>query len=190
MDKYFGIISITIGLGASIPYIYGIINGKVKPQRMAWAISVLTKSVTFAAQVAKGAQWSLALNMAGLMSSGIILVLSLKRGVGGFSRQDNVALLLATLSLAVWLISGEALYGLFFAIFADAIGVLLTLFKTYKNPGTESVVTWSMATAASVFGFLAIDAYTLGQAAFPLYSVLGGTALVLVSARKVKSPTN
>ena len=187
MKILFGILSGVIGLAATLPYVLAIYKGEVRPHRVAWLIGLLAKTLTFITQIAKSAQFSLLLNLAGIISGGIIFILSIKRGVGGVNRRDRIAFMLSMTGLVAWLLTREAFYGLFFAIAADAIGTILTVDKTYRMRGTESPITWAMATIASIFGLLAVDSYTLGQTAFPLYAVIGGFSLFLVSLLKPRS---
>ncbi len=184
MKALFGILSGVIAIGAAIPYILAIYRGKVRPHRFTWLIWFLAKALIVATQYQEAARWSLVLGAAGVLIAGTVFVISIKRGVGGVSTQDRLALLLSVVSLVAWVATQEALYGLFFAIAADAIGTLLTVAKTYRLRGSESTLVWGMAVIASLLGLLAVDTYTLGQAAFPAYALLGGLSIFAVSFLK------
>jgi hypothetical protein len=186
MKLFFGTLSGLIALSAALPYILAIYRGRVRPHRFTWLIWLLAKSLIFATQYEEAARWSLTLSAVGVVAAGIVFVLSLKRGVGGTSIYDWAALSLSLLSLGAWIATQDALYGLFFAIAADAIGTILTVGKTYRLRGTESTLAWGMAAVASFLSLLAVEAYTIGQTAFPLYAFLGGLSIFAVSLLKLK----
>ena len=187
MKVAFGVLSGILALCAAVPYILAIYQGKVRPHRFTWLIWLLTKSLILLAQYDEEARWSLTLSIAGVVVATIVFLLSIKRGVGGTSTSDRAALALSVVSLAIWFVTQEALYGLFFAIAADAIGTILTVKKTYRLRGTESALVWGMAAMASFLSILAVEQYTVSQTAFPVYAFIGGLCIFAVSLLKPKT---
>jgi hypothetical protein len=82
-------------------------------------------------------------------------------------------------SLFLWYVTREAAVALFIVIFIDAIGVYLTVLKTYENPETETVSTWIFTFAAGLLGCIAVGSFNLVLLAFPFYIGLAGAAILL-----------
>ena len=181
MKEFFGISAGLIGVAAAIPYIRSILNHKTVPHRISWLIWLLLGIVILISQLDKGARWSILLICASLFNNTLIFFISIKHGTGGTSIRDKVALAIALMGIILWALTDEAFYGLFFAIFADAIGTFLTAEKAWKKPGSENAIAWTMAAVASVCGLLAVHSYTLGQTIYPLYAVIGGGSLAVIS---------
>lgn len=192
MKEFFGISAGLLGVAAAIPYISSILNHKTVPHRISWLIWLLLGIVILISQLDKGARWSILLICAGLVNNTIIFFISLKYGTGGTSMRDRTALVIALIGIVLWAVTKEAYYGLFFAIFADAIGTFLTAEKAYKKPGSENPVAWTLATAASICGLLAVHTYTIGQTIHPLYAVLGGGSIAIIAwlrrGNRIKRP--
>jgi hypothetical protein len=177
MKPLFGILAITVGIGAAVPYIRSILKGTTKPHRTSWLIWMLLSGIAIVTQLEKGARWSVLLATASLFNNTLMFVLGLKHGVGGTTKKDIGALIIALLGIVFWAVTNNAFYALIAVIMGDAIGTFLTVEKAYLRPETESMLSWSMAFIASFFGLLAVKSYVPVQTIQPLYSLLGATAL-------------
>lgn len=165
----------------------GILTHRTKPHRVSWAIWAVLGTITLSSYLAKGAQWSAMLAVAAALSSLTIFVCSLKFGVGGTSRRDQIALGLGFVGVLLWVITRQATFALLFAIAADSVGTALTLEKAYKAPLSENAPAWSMATLASLCGLLAVHEYTFAQTVYPAYALLGGLSLTLTTIMRRKA---
>ncbi len=181
MKEAFGILALIIGVEAGLPYIYSVFRGSTKPHRVSWAIWDTLGLITLSSYLAKGAHWSALLAVAAAFNNLVIFLISLKFGTGGASKIDRIALALGIFGLLLWVLTKEAAFALLFAIFADSIATILTAHKAYKNPDSESGLSWSMAATASIFGFLAIQNYSFWQIIYPLYAVIGGLSLAIIT---------
>ncbi|MHB1865303.1 MAG: hypothetical protein ACYCPS_04075 [Candidatus Saccharimonadales bacterium] len=122
MKEVFGLLAVTIGLLAAIPYIYGIVSKKTKPHRISWAIWSFLALVTLTSYISNGAKWSALLAVAAAFNNLVIFILSLKYGVGGGSLLDKVVLAIGILGVILWAVTQQAAYGLLFALGADFFG--------------------------------------------------------------------
>lgn len=189
MKEFFGISAGLLGVAAAIPYIRSILNHKTIPHRVSWLIWLLLGIVILISQLDKGARWSILLICASLVNNTLIFFISLKYGTGGTSIRDKTALAIAIMGIILWAVTTQAYYGLFFAIFADAIGTFLTAEKAYKKPGSENPVAWTLSATASICGLLAVQAYTIGQTIHPLYAVLGGGSIAVIAWLRQGKPS-
>jgi hypothetical protein len=188
MKEIFGILAITLGISAAVPYIFGILKKSVQPHRISWAIWSFISLVTLTSYVSSGAHWSALLAVAAALNNFVIFFLALKFGTGGASIQDRIALGIAIVGIVLWILTRQAAFGLVFALCADFVGLVLTLKKAHKDPASESALAWAMAVIASSFGLLAVHKYNFTQTIYPVYAIASGLCLFLVSmiGRKAK----
>jgi hypothetical protein len=179
MLQLLGYLSGIISLSEYPPYLRDIFRGTTKPQRASWFIWSVLGSIAFASQFAEGARYSLW--MTGVQTLGVltVFIISLRKGEGGLSKLDIGALVVAAVGLALWYITRTAAYALMFVIVADAAGTTLTVLKTYKNPGSETLVTWILASFAGIFAALAVGSWNFLLLAYPLYIFLANFSVVL-----------
>jgi hypothetical protein len=108
----------------------------------------------------------------------VILLLSLKYGVGGKSRFDWACLIVAGATLSLLLLTHDVLISLLLALFVDAIGTLLTIRKLKLDPFSESRSFWGIDLAAAMLAILSLKEYTVVALLFPVY-VAVSSALIL-----------
>jgi len=115
-----------------------------------------------------------------MISTCLIFILSIKRGVGGVSIFDFAVLLGAVLALVIWIVSNNPLLGLLMTLVAWSFAYMPTVIKSWKNPETEDWFFYLVYMLASVFSILSIQEYTLANLAFPLYLVCANSIVVCV----------
>lgn len=169
MLQFFGILSAILTLISIIPYIKDILRKTTKPERASWFIWTVLGSIAFFSQLAKGATDSLWLTGAQTLEVSIVFFLSIKYGVGGLAKRDIMALLVAGIGLLLWSVTQEAAYALFFVIIADGAGSILTMLKSYEDPGSETLSTWIISGTAGFFGALAVGSWDVILLSYPVY---------------------
>ena len=159
------------------PYFIDILKGKTKPQRTTWFIWSILGIIAFISQVQLRAHWSLV--FAGFDSAGslAVFILSLKYGVGGWSTTDKIALGIAAAGIVMSIVFNRPFVALFGVILADISGAVLTIQKTYKDPGSETTISWIFIGISSVFGALAVGKIVLGLLLYPIYLAGGNFAV-------------
>ena len=162
-----------------LPYIRDIFKGKTKPERISWLIWAILGSISFFSQFAKGASYSLVLVGAQTFGDLFIFILAIKWGFGGFLKRDIFALVGAGIGLVLWYVTKEAAVALFVAIFIDAIGVVLTVIKSYEEPTTETISSWVLTLLAGVLACIAVGSFNLVLLAFPFYIFLASAAILI-----------
>jgi len=178
MLQIFGYISVLLSIAMIFPYIRDIFRLETKPERGSWFIWTVLGFIAFFSQLAKGATDSLWLTVGQTTSVLIIFLLSLKYGYGGLGKRDIRALVGAGVGLILWYLTREASYALVFVILVDSIGTFLTLTKSYKDPGSETLSTWVMSGTSGIFGMLAVGSLNLILLVYPFYIVLANYVIV------------
>ena len=173
----FGVSSAAINIISVIPYIRDIFLGKTKPERASWFIWTILGFIFFFTNLAEGAEESLFFVAMQVIVPMTILILAIKRGIGGFARRDKVGLAVAGLGLLLWYLTNNAVYALVFALSVDAAGAVLTAIKTWEQPFTETLISWAALIPVGILAMLAVGELDYVLLLFPFYFVILGTIL-------------
>lgn len=165
------ILSGIVSIACYVPYIRDILRGKTVPERASWLIWAVLGSIAFFSQYVLGSR--LALSFVAVQAIGITVIffLSLRQGRGVLGKRDLLALYAACQGLIVWHFMDSPLVALLTVILIDAIGLVLTLYKTYQRPETETASAWALAGLSAVFALVALDEWNLLFALYPLYTI-------------------
>jgi len=185
-----GYISAILSILMIAPYIRDIFLLKTKPERASWLIWTVLGFIAFFSQLAKGATDSLWLTGGQTLAVFIILMLSIKYGVGGLTKRDTRALVAAGIGLIIWYITQEAAWALLIVIAIDSVGTLLTAIKSYEDPESETFSTWIISGTSGIFGALAVGAFHPILLAYPIYIIIANymiVVMILLGRRRTKN---
>ena len=179
MTELFGLLSGLIILIGAPPYLFDIFKHKTKPQRTTWLIWSVLGIIAFFSQLKLGAHWSLV--FVGLSGAGNLIVygLSLKYGVGGWTKLDKLALVIAAIGVAASYLFRQPLIALLGVVVADFSGTALTIRKTYLSPESETTITWFTFGLAGIFTALAVGHLWLNLLLYPLYLIVTSYGLLI-----------
>lgn len=177
MQTFLLALSTAILLIAPIAYAVSIFRGKSRPHRLTRLALMAALVLSFLSALAADANLG-TLVVTGIAAGHSILIfgLSMWRGMGGQSFFDWACFALAIVGLVAWQISGNALTGMWFAIFADIMAYIPALVKTWKHPHTEGHWFYTL----SVIGiFLGLVAYPFSAtSAFQVYLIVSSLAML------------
>jgi len=173
-----GIMSGVIGIVAYPPYIRDMLRRTTKPERASWFIWTVLSGIALGSQLAEGAQWSIAMTLANTIGVTVIFLMSLKFGYGGLHRRDVISLALAAIGLVLWLFTKQPLIALLIVVAVDAAGAWLTVYKAYKDPGSETLVTWWLDCVSNLLGLLAVGSLSFSLMLYPAYLLVANGAVV------------
>jgi len=167
--EWFAIGSALIVLAGAPFYLFDILKGTTKPERTTWFIWSLLSLIAFGSQLKLGARWSLL--FVGLDSIGnlVVYLLSLKYGVGGWKLQDKWALAVAGIGLIMSFVLHSPLLALSGVILADIAGFALTIYKAYRLPSSETVITWLFLGLSSGLAAAAVGHWYFQLLLYPVY---------------------
>lgn len=166
----FGILSGVLSTFAYIPYIIDTLARRTTPQRASWLIWSVLGSIAFFSQVYEGATDSLW--FAGVQISGTLTVflLSIFVGAGNFLNKADYAILAAAgVGLVLWYYTESAAYALAITISISLLGGSMTVIKAYRDPESETWITWLVSFIASVCAVVSVGQFDLVLLAYPLY---------------------
>jgi hypothetical protein len=185
-----GYLSGIVVLIGYVPYIKDTVTNKTKPQRASWLIWLVLGGIAFFSQLSEGANNSLWLPGMQTLTVLVVFILSIKNGVGGYSKLDKFSLFMASGGLIVWAMTKEPVFALGITIFVDMIGSVLSVIKSYKDPGSETIVTWIFDGLAGLLTLFAVGSIDMVLLIYPLYMFLANLAVVvaiILGKRKIIS---
>lgn len=174
-----GTIAGIITLVAYYPYIRDIFKGTTKPVRATWFIWSVLSVIALTSQIASGGRWSVVMTVAQMLGVTTVFILSIKRGYGGLGKKEIISLIVAALGLGLWVVTNQPLLALLCVVIVDAAGSWLTVFKAYKDPGSETLSTWIMDCISSIFALVAIGSLNYTLMLYPAYLFFANGAVVV-----------
>jgi len=178
MLEIIGLTAGAITLIGLLPYFRDIFRRKTKPERASWFIWTVLGGIAFFSQLAKGATNSLWMTGVDTIAIIIIFLLSIRYGVGGLVKRDIIALSIAFLGLILWFFTKEAAIALILVIIVDTSGSILTIIKSYEDPGSETMISWITAGVAGLLSAISVGSLNWILLIYPLYIWVGNWAVV------------
>ena len=160
-----------ISLSAYAPYILSILRKETKPNRASWIIWAIVSSIIALSYREAGASYAFLAPVGYAIGSTIVLILSIRNGVGGWTPFDRSCLLGAAVSLVLWRIFDSPISALLINLFIDILGTLPTLRKAWYQPETESKVAWSLFSLGTIVNLFAIEKWIFSMAVYPVSMV-------------------
>lgn len=184
IKSFCGLIAGIISIICFIPYIITTIQGKTRPNIATWSTWLILSIVISASYYAAGAINTLWVPVCSIFGQSIIVLLALKKGEGSWSKFDKVCLFFVGLSLAFWWHFNSPVIALVMSLIVDFFGVLPTIKKSYLEPESENLLTWSLYLLTSIFLILAIESWSFALASFPIYMFIINAIIVGFLIRK------
>jgi hypothetical protein len=180
-----GVLAGVVGIADTIPYVRDTIRGSTRPHRGTWLIWSVLAIVVFLSQRADGATWSLIMAAAQAVLTGAIFLLSIRRGEGGLSPADVLMLALASGGVIGWIVADEPVIATACVVAADLIGAAMMVPKTYRDPGSETLATFALASLSGALAVGAVGTLDPSLLLYPVYYCLANGALaVLIHHRR------
>lgn len=165
-------------IGATIPYIFDVVRGRVRPMRSTRLMFVFLLMLAFFQQRSLGTGLSLFVTIGELLSTLSLFVISMKKGVGGLRKLDIWCYGLLIVSVVVWQVSGNALLALIFTILTDFIAFFPVAWRLIHDPLAETQIFYWGAIIGPILGILAEKSPSWQRLSFVIY--LAGINLLAV----------
>ncbi|MDQ5971658.1 MAG: hypothetical protein QG566_604 [Patescibacteria group bacterium] len=179
-----GIISGLLGVLAYIPYITSIYKKKIQPHPFSWFLWMVLGFATFITYMGVGAKETLPLALISFVGPTVIFLITLKNWKGRFPKFDYFCLFLALLAIIIYIVFHQAAIALTLSLVGDLFAAMPTIRKTYKDPSSENIWTWSLFALGAVVALFAIRDFTYGVLVFPLYLAVFEIAMCWLILRK------
>jgi len=180
-----GVLAGVVGVADTIPYVRNTVRGLTRPHRGTWLIWGVLAIVVCLSQRADGASWSLIMAGVQAVLTSVIFVLSIRHGEGGLSPTEAVMIALAGGGVIGWIVADEPVIATACVVAADLIGAAMMVPKTYRDPGSETLVTFAFASLGGLLAAGAVGAPDLSLLLYPVYYCLvNGAIVVLIHHRR------
>lgn len=107
-----------------------------------------------------------------------------KHPVWEIRRFDIICGILSLVGLGLWLLTGQGIVAIVFAIAADGLAFLPTLIKAWRYPETEGLGEYLPAVLSGLLALAIIPEWTLVESAFPLYILAADLCATIFILRK------
>jgi hypothetical protein len=175
-----------IGVLDTIPYVRDTLRGSTRPHRGTWLIWGVLAVVVSLSQYADGASWSLVMAGVQAVLTSLVFVLSIRRGEGGVSRADITMIAIAGAGVIGWIAADEPLVATACVVAADLIGAGLMVPKTYRDPHSETLITFAFASLGGALAAGAVGAIDVSLLLYPVYyCVINGAIALLIWERRL-----
>jgi hypothetical protein len=173
------------GLVGTAPYVRDVIARSTRPQRGTWLIWSLLAIVVGLSQRADGATWSVVMAGAHAAGTGLVLALAVRYGTGGLSRQELAIVAVAGAGVTGWVLADDPVLATVCVVAADLIALAMMVPKTWRDPGSETLSTFALASVGGALAVASVGALEPSLLLYPAYYCLanGALALLIVSRR-------
>jgi hypothetical protein len=175
-----GVLAGVIGVADTIPYVRDTLRGSTRPHRGTWLIWGVLAVVVCLSQRADGASWSLILAASQAVLTSLIFVLAIRRGQGGASATELVMIAVAGAGVIGWIVANEPIVATACVVAADLIGTAMMMPKTYRDPESETLVTFALASLAGALAAGAVGVLDVSLLLYPIYYCVANAAVALV----------
>jgi DNA helicase HerA-like ATPase len=169
-----------IGIADTIPYVRDTLKGTTRPHRGTWLIWGVLAILVSLSQYADGAAWSLVMAGVQAVLTSLIFLLSLRRGEGGLSRTDLTMIAIAAGGVVGWILAEEPIVATACVVAADLIGAAMMVPKTYRDPDSETLITFAFASLAGALAAGAVGSTDASLLLYPVYYCLINAAIALL----------
>jgi hypothetical protein len=181
------VLGVLAGLAAvvnTIPYIRDIVRGTTRPHRGTWFVWAVLAIVVYGSQRADGASWSLIMAGAQALLTTLVFVLAVRRGEGGLSATEAAFTAMAAVGVIGWLVADEPIVATASVVAADLVAAAMMAPKTYRDPGSETLVSFALASVGGALAAGAVGTASLALLMYPIYFCVVNAAIALLIFRR------
>ena len=175
-----GVLAGVVGVVDTVPYVRDIVRGTTRPHRGTWFIWGMLAIVVCVSQRADGASWSLVMAGTQAVLTSLIFVLAIRRGEGGLGATDGMLIAIAAGGMAAWVVVDEPVIATACVVAADLIAAAMMVPKVYRDPGSETLMTFALAGVGGALATGAVGATDASLLCYPIYYCLVNWAIALL----------
>ena len=180
----FGVLAAVVGIADTVPYMRDTLGRSTRPHRGTWLIWAVLAIVVCLSQRADGASWSLVMAGTQVVVTTAIFVLAIRLGTGGISAIDALMIGVAAAGVAGWLVVHEPMVATLCVVGADLIAAAMMVPKTYRDPHSETLSTFALASLGGALAVGAVGVVEVSLLVYPVYYCLVNGAMALLIHRR------
>ncbi|MGD0062348.1 MAG: hypothetical protein ABSB76_02795 [Streptosporangiaceae bacterium] len=179
-----GLLAGVVSIADTVPYVRDTVRGTTRPHRGTWLIWSVLAIVACLSQRADGASWSIVMAASQAVLTSTIFLLSTRHGEGGLSPADVLMIALAGGGVVGWVVADEPVIAIACVVAADLIGVAMMVPKIYRDPGSETLATFALASLSGALAAGAVGAPHPSLLLYPAYYCLADGAIAVLIHRR------
>jgi hypothetical protein len=185
MAPVLGVLGGLAGIADTIPYVRDTVRGSTRPHRGSWLIWGVLAVIACFAQLANGASWSVVMTATQAVLTGLVFLLAIRYGEGGMNPIDLSLIALAGAGVIGWIVADAPIVAVGCVIAADLIALGMMTPKVHRDPHSETLSTYALASVGGAFATGAVGMLDLSLILYPAYYCLvnGATALLIQRRR-------
>ncbi len=181
------IVSAILSLVGGYAYVRDTLRGKTKPNRVSWGMWALAPLVGTAAALGAGADpWTVVrIFLAGFIPLIVFAGSFLnKNAYWELNKFDMTCGALSLLALFVWGFASAPAVAILLAATGDGFAALPTIRKAWKNPETETGITFVLSLVGVLIILPSIVVWDIANSSFQIYLIFINIALITAVYRK------
>jgi hypothetical protein len=175
-----GLLGGAVGIADTVPYVRDTVRGTTRPHRGTWLIWGVLAVVACVSQRAAGASWSVVLTASQAVLTALVFALAIRRGEGGLSGFDLGLIAVAGIGVVGWVLADRPFVAVACVIAADLCAVAMMTPKAYRDPHSETLAMYALASVAGALAAGAVGALDVSLLMYPMYYCLANGALALL----------
>lgn len=176
----FGIIAAVISVTAYIPYLKGMIAGRIRPHLYTWLIWTLTTGTAVAGLWYGKGGWATVSATIGFILTFLFFLLSFRYGTKNITRSDTIVLAIALGAIALWWQLDEPLLAIVVVSLIDLFAYIPTYRKSWEDPWSEAILPWMLWILYGCFLILALENYNPLTLTFILTTTLAANLVLII----------
>ena len=178
------VLSAIISVLAYIPYIRGIIKGKIRPHAFSWLIWTITLGTAVVAMWQNGGGYAAYGLTVGVVSEAIVFLFALKFGTKDITRGDKISLVTALVAIVIWWQMSEPLIAVVTVALIDAVGYYPSYRKLWIDKKSEKPFFWLVIVVAGFLALGAVGEYNLVTVTYVLVLIIANFGMFVLSLRQ------
>jgi hypothetical protein len=174
----FALLSVTAGVLAFALYFRGIFLKNTKPHIFTWFIWLITQGIATAGILHGGGGLGAVELVIGTTLIFFVFLFSLKKGTTDIAKSDYLVLFASLVAVFIWLQLDSPLGAVLMVSAIDAFGYIPSFRKSWREPWSEQLLTWTLFTVGNFFSLLALSEYNLLTLVYLITISIGNLALI------------
>lgn len=186
MDTYsghvwFGTFAAFLTVAAYVPYLRGVVAGRVCPHIFTWIVWGTATLLAFAAAWRAGGGWGAwVIGFSGVISFVVAALAYGQRAELAITRVDVLFFVAALAAIPLWVFARDPLWAVVLLTLIELLGFGPTFRKTWHAPRSESLVFLGLLIVRNVLILAALQQHTLITVLFPAAAALACLVLVVL----------
>lgn len=167
-------------------YFRDILAQKTKPHAYSWLIWAITYGIATAGVWYGGGGWGAISMSLSVVLQFLVFLFSLRYGTRNITKGDTAVLMLALLTIFIWLQLDNPFLAILLVSIIDGSGYWPSIRKTYAEPWTETLSSWVLFTSSYIFTILSLKEYNFLTLFYIIIITLANITLIAISLARRK----